>query len=459
MGAPLTGHWIRMEYSPIIRAGLRSNLTFATTEFMAAFKNTAFMAASTAVRLSLGLVTFAALARLLGPASFGVFMFCMAIATLTSLPSNYGFTPFLLRKIGRRPREANRVMREVLTAKLLMSGVLGLIAATALLVTQHPESLTLLLLTLAMLIDSMTDFLNVGYRATNRFGSETRIATIAAFLQFTIVVGGTWYAPTPVSAATAFLLSRVLALLITWKDQHAFFSELKPTSLRQAIGTLKKAIHYAYDFILQSLFGQVDSLVLIHFLGPVAVGLHQAGMRLFQGGAQIASILGNVFIPRLSNAHKVQSISFAEQANKLQTAFIVSGALFGLTLALAAQPIVHILFGREYEALIPLLPWFGLLFLVRFLGSSYGIILTSIGRQGFRARINFLSWCVILGAAWLLVPAWGNVGWLAALVAGNALLVVIYGIATLDTVKPKLDSLALASGSLAVFPLLLTIPK
>lgn len=417
------------------------------------------MGASTGVRLLLGLATFAALARLLGPAVFGAFMFWMAVATLISLLSNYGFTPFVLREIGRRPADANLIMSEVLTAKLLITSVLVLCVGVGVALTGHPEKLTFLLLTLALLVDSLTDFLNVGYRATNRFGSETRIATIAACLQFAVVVGGVWYTRSAVFAAAYFLVSRLLVLLITWKDQLAFFSDLRITSLSRAIGTLKSAVSYAYDFVLQSLLGQIDSLVLNHFMGHVAVGMHQAGMRLFLGGAQIANILGNVFIPRLASAHQTQSSTFAGQAHKLQLAFISSGALFGLTLALAAKPIVHILFGTEYEALVPLLPWFGLLFFVRFLAASYGLLLTAVGRQGFRARTNLLHWLLILCVAWILVPAWGNVGWVAALTAGNALLVAFYGFAAFRSVKPHLGNLGLASGLLALFPVFLTLPK
>ncbi len=417
------------------------------------------MGASTGIRLLLGLATFATLARLLGPASFGVFMFWMAVATLISLLSNYGFTPFVLREIGRRPGDANLIMSEVMTAKLLITSVLVVALVAGVLLMGNSDRLVFLLLTLALLVDSLTDFLNVGYRATNRFGSETRIATVAACLQFVIVVGGTWYTRSAIFAAAFFLISRVLVLLVTWRDQLAFFSDLRLTSVRSAMVTLRSALNFAYDFVLQSLLGQVDSLVLNQLMGPVAVGMHQAGMRLFLGGAQIANILGNVFIPRLANSHQTQSGKFAKQATQLQTAFIASGAAFGLTLTLAASPIVHILFGHEYEALVPLLPWFGLLFFVRFLAASYGLLLTAVGRQSFRAGANLLHWLVIFAAAWALVPVWGNVGWIAALTAGNALLVVLYGFASFRSVKPHLTNLGLASGLLALFPAFLTIPK
>ncbi len=408
------------------------------------------MGTSTLVRLVFGLLTFAIMARLLGPNEFGILMFWLSVATLLSLMANYGFTPYVLREIGADRSTANTVMGEVLSAKMLVCGVIVVGSLLALPFIAGAAGAVFLLLTLAMLVDSITDFLNAGYRATNRFGSETRIATIASVCQFFIVAGAIWYRNEILVAASAFLASRILVLLITWADQAQYFASLRPSPVRQALTRLKAAFSYAYDFGLQSLIGQVDSLVLNHFVGPVAVGLHQAGMRIFLGGGQIANVLGNVFIPKLSGLQN-DSVSFKAQAHKLQTAFLASGAVFGLTLAIAATPIVHLLYGQAYLALVPMLPWFGLLFFVRFFAAAYGVLLTSAGKQSLRAKANLFHWAAIVLSAWWLVPLLGNIGWILALTLGNVLLAAIYGMAIRSTMVINRPNAVLVVGSLAVF--------
>ena len=417
---------------------------------MAALKDLAFMGTSTLVRLVFGLFTFAIMARLLGPNEFGVLMFWLSVATLLSLVANYGFTPYVLREIGADRSSANTVMGEVLSAKMLVCGLILIGSLLALPFIAEAPRAVFLFMTLAMLVDSITDFLNVGYRATNRFSSETRIATIASVCQFFIVAGAIWYRSEILIAASAFLASRILVLLITWADQAQYFASLRPSPLPQAFGRLKAAFSYAYDFGLQSLIGQVDSLVLNHFVGPVAVGLHQAGMRIFLGGGQIANVLGNVFIPKLSGLQG-DSVAFNAQAHKLQTAFLASGAMFGLTLAVAATPIVHLLYGQAYIALVPMLPWFGLLFFVRFFAAAYGVLLTSAGKQSLRAKANLFHWAAILMSAWWLVPAMGNIGWILALTVGNVLLAAIYCLAMRGVVLISRINLAIVIGSLALF--------
>lgn len=417
---------------------------------MAALKDLAFMGTSTLVRLVFGLLTFAIMARLLGPNVFGILMFWLSVATLLSLAANYGFTPYVLREIGADRSSANTVMGEVLSAKMLVCSVIVVCSLIALPLIAEGARAVFLLMTLAMLVDSITDFFNVGYRATNRFGSETRIATVASVSQFFIVAGAIWYRNELLVAASAFLVSRVLVLSMTWADQAQYFASLRPGPLPHALRRLKAAFSYAYDFGLQSLIGQVDSLVLNHFVGPVAVGLHQAGMRIFLGGGQIANVLGNVFIPKLSGLQG-DPASFNAQAHKLQSAFLASGALFGLSLAIAATPIVHMLYGKAYVALIPVLPWFGLLFFVRFFAAAYGVLLTAAGKQSLRAKANLFHWLAILFSALWLVPLLGNIGWILALTVGNVLLATIYCLAMRSVMVISRPNAAIVVGSLALF--------
>jgi O-antigen/teichoic acid export membrane protein len=392
---------------------------------LAALKDLAFMGTSTLVRLVFGLFTFAIMARLLGPNEFGVLMFWLSVATLLSLVANYGFTPYVLREIGADSSSANTVMGEVLSAKILVCGVIVVGSLLALPFIAEAPRAVFLLMTLAMLVDSITDFLNVGYRATNRFSSETRIATVASVSQFFIVAGAIWYRSQILIAASAFLVSRILVLLITWADQAQYFASLRPSPLPQAIGRLKAAFSYAYDFALQSLMGPLDSLVLNHYLGPLSVGIHQAGMRIFLGGIQIAGVLGGVYLPKLSSVRR-ESIEFSNEATKIQTIFILCGSIFGLTFAYGSELIVNMLYGNQYETLASLLPWFGFLFFVRFIVGSSGLLLTAIGKQSIRAKASLFHWTVIALAAFLLVAKNGNIGWLQSLISGNICLAILY---------------------------------
>jgi O-antigen/teichoic acid export membrane protein len=410
---------------------------------MALVSDILYMGTSTAVRLVSGLLTFVILARVLGLESFGILMLWLSISTLLATVANYGFTTYLLREIGRSPDTTGTVVNEVFASKLLLSTVIlaGSICTLPFLPTE--TRWVFLLLLLAMLLDSTSDFLNVGYRVTNRYSAETRMATIASVCQFIIVAGAVTYKGSVVVAAFGLLISRFIVLLMTWSNQRQYFSELRPAPLHRALYRLRHGGHYAVDFGLQGLIGQIDSVVLNFFLGPVAVGLHQAGMRVFLGGSQIAKVLGNVFIPRVSRAMGRET-EIQQIAERVETVFFGAGAAVGLFMAIAAKPLVQLLFGEKFLALAQLMPWFGLLFFIRFVASGFGLLLTAAGKQSLRAKVNLGHWVVILISAAVLVPVFGNLGWIWSLTVGNLLLAFIYFLAIQPVVKLSRLNAALA---------------
>lgn len=415
------------------------------------------------MRLGFGLLTFVVMARLLGPDAFGQVMLWLSVATLLTLIANFGFTPYVLREIGVRPAGALQVMSEVLAAKLLLTASVVLIGL-AMLVWMQPETRILFgALLVAALADAMTEFFNVGFRATNRFADETRLASVASFLQFAIVSGAVWWASDALVAAGAFMVSRLIVLVMTCFSQARYFAGLSVGSIASGLERIRAVFAYAIDFGLQSLFGQVDSLVLNFYVGPAAVGLYQAGMRLFNGGAQAANVLANVFLPRAARvANDAQK--FGIESARVQWTFVAIGLCFGLLLAIAAEPLVMILFGRSFKGLIDVLPWLGLLFFVRFFAASWGVVLTSAGQQKFRAVANFAQWIVVLGCAALVVPRWGVVGWVWSLVLGNLVLSIAYcgkGMRIAQVTRTQPICAGLASLTFLPFlhlPLLFTAP-
>jgi O-antigen/teichoic acid export membrane protein len=421
---------------------------------MSALRNIAFMGASVMLRLGFGMLTFVLMARFLGPEAFGVVMFWLSVATLLALIANFGFGPYLLKELGANPMGARKLLGDVLTARLLLGG--GVVLATlASLPWVEPSGRPVFALMLfAVLIDCVTEVFNVGFRATNRFASETQLAAATAVVQCLIVLAALMVHADALTTAAAYLVSRVLVLWMTWNAQRRFFAGLRPGAIRDGLTRIRATLAYAGDYGLQSLLGQIDSVVLNGFLGPAAVGIYQAGMRLFAGGAQAATVLGNVFLPRASAMSGGGAAATYEKESRLvQIAFLGVGLSFGLVLAVFSEAIVAVMFGQAFAELANLLPWFGLLFFVRFYASSWGIVLTARGQQTFRAWINLLNWVVVFALALVLVRPYGTVGWLMALVGGNVVLIAGYVLKGIRFVRPSVAiSVAATAGGMAFLP-------
>ena len=422
---------------------------------MSALTSIFFMGSSTAIRISSGLLSFAFLARVLGPEGFGQFMLWFSIATLIGLAANYGLTPYMLRELTVQKERASKLIGDVLTAKLILSILLICIVLPCSLLIDSAFRLVFISLFFAILFDSLTEFFNTGYRTTNRFASETKIATAASILQLLFTVIIVYYYPTVLAASLATLSSRIFVSLITWRDQSQYLNGINLGSIKSGITQLQKASSYAVDFVLQSLMGQVDSIIISNMIGVSAVGIYQAGMRIFLGCAQAANVLANVFIPRLSivtNNHlsNIQTTN-NQEIKYVQFSFIGVGIVLGLIMATGANLITELIFGIEFSELAALFPLFGLLFFVRFFAASQGVILTSAGLQLFRTYANLALWIVVLIAAFLLVPSMGLKGWLFALIIGNAFLGLVYLIRVSVRFELNMQSIALSSLGLLFF--------
>lgn len=384
------------------------------------------MGASTALRLGFGMLTFVAMARVLGPESFGVVMLWMSVATLAALVTNYGFTPYLLREIGANPERSSLLMGEVLTAKLILIVAVALAAFCAVFWISVTSALIFYSLLVALMADSMTEFLNVSFRATNRFSTETRIASFSALAQFLIVACSLWLVPTASAAAVSFAFSRLFVMLVTWVCCRSVFGPIACAPTVAGWRRLKSASLFATDLGVQNLFGQIDSVVLSHSVGAIGVGLFQAGFRLFAAGAQSATVLGNVLIPYLASLGRDDATS-VKGARKLVAVFAATGAIGGLVFAVIPSQLVVIVFGSSYGDLSGLLGLFGLLFFVRFVAAGFGTVLSVARQQLWRVAVSVVHWCVVFLAAY--ISGLGAVDdWLRALVVGNVCLFVMYGL-------------------------------
>jgi O-antigen/teichoic acid export membrane protein len=160
-------------------------------------------------------------------------------------------------------------------------------------------------------------------------------------------------------------------------------------------------------------------------LGVRAVGLYQAGMKLVQGVSRLAPILALYLLPRLTRVVKAGGL---QQAVLTLGVFGGIGALSGGVLALAAEPLTHVLFGAGFAELSHLLPWFGLLLALRFLETGAGLVLVAADLQSRKVWLVALQLLVLLGGGVWALQRWGLMGWLWVAIGSTVMLLGLYAL-------------------------------
>lgn len=365
-------------------------------------RNFFYTAVSVGSRLLVGLLLFLLLARLWGPAQFGLFSFVFSFSALLVLVVDFGFAVYLLREVAARPDEAARLIAEALRAKLalmLMAFTLLAVAGWAIGPAALPPTL-LAPLFLAALAMSFADFFVAPLRALGRYDLEAGLVTLANALQFILAGTVAWQGGSPMAVGWAMLGSRLayLALALWATGKVVPQLRLRDRVANSPLSTLRRAWPYGVDGMLTTAWNQLDVVAVRVLFGTQAVGLYSAGQKIVLGVSALAPVVGNVMIPRLARASAQGDPRFWRIAAKTAALLIATGATFATPLLVWPDEVAGLLFGPSYAQLTTLLPLFGVVLLVRFGGAAAGVLMTSVGLQAKRvsAQVVGLSVTVLV---------------------------------------------------------------
>jgi O-antigen/teichoic acid export membrane protein len=207
--------------------------------------------------------------------------------------------------------------------------------------------------------------------------------------------------------------------------------------LRQAGAAVAELLAFSRWFVLATLFGalasNLDVLAVSRLAGAEATGVYAAGRTLtlplaFAGGA-----LGAVLLPRLS--HIGDQRRLRAQLRQITLTAAAGAATVVAIVALAAQPIVELIYGAQFADGAAVL---------RVLALAYGLqlvtwpaltVLMVIDRPDLTAYLSLAILCAS-GAGYLwAVPAWGPLGAAWVFCASTALLLGAYLLIALKELK------------------------
>ena len=110
----------------------------------------------------------------------------------------------------------------------------------------------------------------------------------------------------------------------------------------------------------------------------------------------LARSASNLFLPRLSQA--AQAPNFAVEAQQTLQTISLSALLFVLIVLLIGAPVVHMLLGVKYAALLPLLIWLALGQALRVMKAGPAIVALALGQTSNAMVANLVR---VMGLPWL----------------------------------------------------------
>jgi len=376
-------------------------------------RNTAFIFSSRIFDILIALVTTALIARYLGIIEFGHYAFVMAISIFLAPLIDLGFERITTREIAR-----NKALRKKLFGSAIIArGFLTLIILIGVFVAisiygWHEKIAKALLVSVTDQIFIATGMLALAtFQAFEKmeyqFGLKFIFNLVFLVLLLVVINYDLGFIAVFAARLCANMIQSSVMMLIVFKK---FLKPIFKIDFPILKFLFKEAVPLGLFTILLTASFKIDVFVLKYFRSIEDLSLFEAAHRIIMQLQLLPMSLSISLFPYFSRKAKDSKAELAQSYyNTFKFVFIVS-LPFPILLSLFAEPIISILFGREFlPASIPLviLSWsISFLFLI----TLQSFVMTSEGRQVLNTYsaaaclvINFL-----LDIIW--VPRYGYIG-------------------------------------------------
>jgi O-antigen/teichoic acid export membrane protein len=375
--------------------------------------NTGWMMVEKVLRLSLGVVVSALVARHLGPHDFGILSYALSLTTFLGAFVYLGLNGIVVRDLVKHPEENGLLLGSSLAFKIFGAflGYAVLVAITFLGRTSGAETWILLIVG-ALLFFKPVEIIDFWFQSKVE-SKYSAIAKGSAFFLaslgkiFLVLAGASVMAIAGASLGEFMVAAVLLVVVYGYKGQS-----LRTWSFQ--LVKVKYLLKESWMLILSGFFAMVylkiDQIMLRWMVGASEVGVYSVAVRISEVWYFIPSIIAASVFPALVEMKGDNRLKYYK---KLQQGFDI---LFAIALSIAvivvfvSKPVIILLFGLQYEQagnILALHIWAGIFIFMRALFSKWIIIENkipfSLYSQGLGAAIN-----VILNL--VLIKSYGGYG-------------------------------------------------
>lgn len=393
-------------------------------------RNTFFMFISTILRFITGVLLLVILARFWGPETFGVFMYPFTLAGIIIILVDYGYNLQLVRDVGKNIKDVHRLTCEAVTTKTILTIILFVIGLPSIMMIKSLEGyrVTLALLLCANILTSYGTLFHLSFRGMGLFDKEVAIIFYSNILTFILVGGLVLSGQGSAVTAAGFFFSKVFLLGYSWFIYRHLIGSTK--FIYPPFGDVLKALRSGFPFAahvaMGTLYFSVDTIVIQHLLGPENVGIYQAGLRIMVGGLILTEVLSNVYLSRMAQEGHDHG-ALVMMATRMTRYCLMIGVFGFVCMVSFSDLVVNLCYGTSiYSKVVPLFPFFGIVLLLRYMSTSYGILLTVDNRQTVRTVAVALSFIVSLTLNIVLIEKFHLHGALYASILTHIFLTSIY---------------------------------
>ena len=415
--------------------GSHRGLLFRTTWVKQAATNFGWLAVERGVRLALSVVVGFWVARHLGPAEFGVLNYCLALVGLLGFLPALGLDQVVRRELILRPAEANLLMVNAFSLRLVGGLVAMGVLAVALVAggrwMKAEEQLLVGVLSLMLFQPALTApdlWLQATLQAKYTTVAQTLSLVVGAVVRIGLILcnAALW------TFAAVVVMEMLVASAGLWWLGRRRGLPFRLTGRIDGI-TARALLSEAWPLMFASLaimiYMRIDAVMLRQMLGPAAVGIYSAAVRISEIWYFIPVALASSLLPAL--LHKRTGSEVAYQRG-LQQYFDLNAAIayaLAVPIGLMSPWVIRVAYGPAYAGAAGVLAVHIWSSVFVFLGVARGqwlvnekmmrfyLVTTIVGAiANVALNLVLIPRAGPLGAAWATVVSYALAVWFSSLI-------------------------------------------
>lgn len=401
-------------------------------------KNTTYLTLAIIGQKILAFIYFTLIARMAGPESLGKYTFVLSFTTLFGVFVDVGLTPVLVREVAKAPHHAKKYLGNILTLKLSLGVLVYGLAFLVAYLLGH-DRFTLQLIAIAgtiMVLDSFTLTLYGVFRALQRLGLEA-LGMFGSEVIVVAVGGFALYAGWPLHALIGAVLAGSVfnALLATFQLMRRGFIPKFHIDRPFLKITLITALPFALAVTFARLYGSIDTVILEHLSGSLAVGLYSVANKFAFALQFIPMAFIAAIYPAMSHYYAHSQEKLVATFENAMVTLCVFGAPVMFGISALAREIIMTFYGAEYLTSVFALQILTISLLFIFLQYPVGSLLNACDRQKINMTYMGITALINVGMNAVLIPMYQQNGAAVAFLTSYTFL-FIAGMATARKTAP-----------------------
>jgi len=327
------------------------------------FKNSFWMLSEYALRVVSAIFVTVYVARYIGPESFGVLMYALAIVSVCMAISRMGMDSILVRELSMHTKKAREILGTAFWLMVLVAGLSFLLLWAVMPLIEEDKEIRCYILIISVGIAFQT-FYVVDYRFQSlvkaKYSSIARSIAlgVSALLKIYLVYLEVELLTIVISFALDFVWIS-MALLITHmvKRQPVFFTKFDKNFIRPLLRS-------AWPMVLSTLaiimYMRVDQIMIKNMLGTYELGLYSAGTRIYEGWIMVFVVISTSLLPAIVKLKESAQEQYEKRLSQLFSLLFWGAMIGSVFVAIYSEEVIRLVFGQKFmgaETVFMLVMW------------------------------------------------------------------------------------------------------